>query len=60
VARSAKTDKRPQEKRQKQEHELANHYGAIRIGAVAGALEHHRGDKPWRRTNKSPKRKRAD
>jgi hypothetical protein len=34
--------KEPKQKRQKRERDLENLYGAIRIGAVAGALEHRR------------------
>ena len=46
----------PKEKRRKRERELENPHGAIRLKAVAGALEHRRRrDKSSRQTNKSPK-----
>lgn len=46
--------KEPKQKRYKRERELENLYGAIRIGAVAGALEHRR----KRHVNEPAKQKR--
>jgi hypothetical protein len=43
MVHSAKSVKRLKDKGHKRERELANHYGAIRIGAVAGALHHRDG-----------------
>jgi hypothetical protein len=43
MVHTAKSVKRSKDKGQKRERELANHYGAIRIGAVAGALHHRDG-----------------
>ena len=48
----------PKEKRRKRERELENPHGAIRLKAVAGALEHRRRrDNSSRQTNKAPKEK---
>ena len=45
----------PKEKRRKRERELENPHGAIRLKAVAGALEHRRRrDDSSRQKNKSP------
>jgi hypothetical protein len=64
MVHSAKSVKRSKDKGHKRERELANHYGAIRIGAVAGALHHRDGsslqtnDQPSgnERTKKKPQR----
>ena len=46
----------PKEKRRKRERELENPHGAIRLKAVASALEHRRKrDNSSRQKNKSPK-----
>jgi hypothetical protein len=61
MVHSAKSGTRSKGKGQKRERDLANHYGAIRIGAVAGALHHHRSrDASSRETNRPAKRKRTD
>ena len=57
MSRLAKSQE-PNEKRRKRERELENPHGAIRLKAVAGALEHHhRRDKSSRQTIKLAKEK---
>ena len=46
-------------KRQKSERDLENHYGAVRIKSVAGALEHHRNRDTSRQAMKPSKQKRS-
>ena len=55
VSRIARSQE-PKEKRRKRERELENPHGAIRLKAVAAALEHRRRrDNSSRQKNKSPK-----
>jgi hypothetical protein len=59
VAGSSKS-KDLKKKRQKSERDLESHYGAVRISAVAGALEHHgKRDTSSRQTTRSSKQKRS-
>jgi hypothetical protein len=61
MVHSAKSENGRKSKGQKRERDLKNHYGAIRIGTVAGALHHHRSrEASSRQTNRSPKPKRED
>jgi hypothetical protein len=53
MVHSAKSGTRSKGKGQKRERDLANHYGAIRIGAVAGALHHHTAAAMPRRTKRT-------
>jgi hypothetical protein len=58
MVHSAKSGRRSKNKGQRRERGLADYYGAIRIGAVAGALHHHRRrDGSSRQTNRPPERK---
>jgi hypothetical protein len=56
VSRIARSQE-PKDRRRKQERELENPHGAIRLKAVAAALEHRRRrDNSSRQKNKSPKK----
>jgi hypothetical protein len=57
VVVSPKSHKRSRKMRQKQERDLAGHYGTILLRAVAGALEHQRG---LAQTNKPRERRRRE
>jgi hypothetical protein len=52
VSRIARSPE-PKEKRRKRERELENPHGAIRLKAIAAALEHRR----WRDNSSPPKNK---